>query len=318
MKVKAYLDKRVIDRTFSLLNKKPLIANRLLQFINQCDELHTYHGMWEKDSRKKDFLRMLGSSGNTLRQLTDKTNFKDYISGNSHFSIGITSDEEMFKVSTPVMSFDELVSCMEQCDQNAFYIKTEDDFRGSALIHQPTSIIINDRYFFEGSYPEEYLNLIIENIIDADYRGCIVITIFYSKPDKLVEANLSRSIHSQLATTGYKEIIEEKKEIVSDELKLCFPNTEFVIEVIENDQDTTHDRFIFTDFLCYKSEKSFHFLTNQRQSSVIHRYPIFEGVNFINNVKYLEEFLSRSSKVMSKSKNPIIRSFLGKEMEVVK
>jgi hypothetical protein len=88
MKVKAYLDKRIIDNVINLIYNKSDIGWKLLQFITNCDELYSFQGMWEKDKKKSEiFYRLLGARGRSIHKITNEKLFEDIIKLAEHFSL---------------------------------------------------------------------------------------------------------------------------------------------------------------------------------------------------------------------------------------
>lgn len=302
MKITGILDKRVLDK---ILNPRKFsrVSIKLQDFLITCNEVLTYEGNWEKDKNSENFFRILESSGKRFRKINPSAVFSEILKDTDHFTLSITSDDSRsFNSSTPVLSLDRLKSLIEYNHQTAFYIKNMDDFSKASLLHEPTAVILNDRYFFNDENPSETLILLLKNILPDDYCNSIVITIFCSLPEKQMKLN-----------QAFLSLIEIQKPILEKNISKVFHNISFQLEFIEcRHHNITHDRFLFTDLLCYKSESSFHFIPENNRST-INRFPLYEGANFKANVDFLTDYLKNADQTtLKKSKNPIIKSYLGK------
>jgi hypothetical protein len=234
----------------------------------------------------------------------------DILKDTDHFTLSITTDDSRhFKSLTPVLSLTRLQTLIEEVTQTAFYIKKKDEFINASLIHEPTSVLINDRYFFNDENPGETLIILLKNIIPIVHAGCVVVTIFCSLPGESTSTSSDKH-----AVDEFQNFSDTQTFVLEKTLSSVFPDTRFIIEIFQTRKhNITHDRFLFTDFLCYKSEKSFQFLPNN-ESGIINRFPIYEGSNFNANIDYLTDFLTNANqRALQCSLNPIIKSFLGKK-----
>jgi len=301
MQIKAYLDKNVMDKIFDLTSKKAGIRGlELLNFLAKCDECITHGGYWQKPNKiSGDLIRILGENGNALSIIKDE-NFSQIIRDSKSFSLIITNDANKTiaaSCSTSTKTLDEVIGLIEQVKNNSFFIAPTsviEDFDKVKILHDPKSIIINDRYFFKNEYPEETLKQIIKVIVNKDFIGEISITIFYTNPKNEIPD------------------VEMKMIKCRDVLQDCFPTVNFNLEdpIKTRNNSSNHTRFIFTDLSCLKSHDSFSYLASLDRATTIDRYIIIDPNNFRSNVKYLESMLDFAGYKIRQSNNGIIRSYL--------
>lgn len=295
MRTSAYIDEKVFEKIYDLLSKSnnPILSAKLIKFLVNTD-CYIPPGYWQKHKMHQEITRRLTAKGRVLHPIRKEDFFK-LVENSNHFTLAVTNDESHKSITKPVYSINEITELMENSDSTSYYVRDKmavEDFIKASLTHNPSSIVINDRYFYKKGNPSIKMGCILGNILSPDFSSDVVVTLFYSAMEG-----------------GHydPQIYHEEME----QACLLWPKANFYLEKIQNRfHNSNHDRFIITDLLRYRSSTSFDFLTDNK-CSTIDRYAIYDCPEFNIQLVHFTTFLAHSNiSELKKSKNGIIASYL--------
>ncbi len=160
MRTSAYLNHKVLEGIYDFIgkNNNPIVSAKLINLLANSD-CYLPDGYWNKHKLHPDMLRRITAKGRIIHNIK-KEHFFESLNKSNHFAIGITKDEvtENILTTKPFFSVSELIQLMDEYDRTSFFIREERaiyDFLDTSLPQNPSSVIVNDRYFFKNGSQEK-------------------------------------------------------------------------------------------------------------------------------------------------------------------